>query len=195
MFRKTIVLVVLVLLTGCSSLSLKTLPGPMDRLGNERYGYRFLIPGKWYFDVNSNIRPTKLEVTAPKTDAKIIVTVMEGAKAPEMDNFVKELGKYKDTEAFTLIRNWRTDFDDNTGYVASFTWKGVILLGKKKCGKSGVEYQGTATMVERDPSPILMVCYAPKKQFKKINDDFFAHVRHSLKVKPVEITVRKVEED
>ncbi len=195
MLKRAFVIIGLLSILGCSSLSIEALPGPMDRLGNERYGYQFLIPGKWDFSVNSNIRPTKLEIRAPKTDAAIVVTVMEGAGAQDMDDFVKELSRYKGTESFTLIRMWRTDFDDNTGYVVNFTWKGVVLLGKKKYGKRGLEYQATAAMVERDPSPILLVCFAPKKQFKKLNDEFFTHVRHSLKVKPVEITVRKVSED
>ena len=195
MLKRVLAVIGLLSIVGCSSLSLETLPGPMDRIGNERYGYRFLIPSKWDFDVNSNIRPTKLEVRDAKADAAIIVTVMEGREPQEMTSFIKELGKQKKAESFTLIRNWRTSFDDNTGYVVNFIWKGKLRLDKKEYGKPGVEYQGSAAMVERNPSPILFVSYAPKVRYKEMNDEFFVNSRHSLKVKPVELTVRKVEEE
>ena len=166
----------------------------MDRLGNHRYGYHLLVPNEWDRDVNSTIRPTQLEITANKVDAGILVLVMEDAKAPDVDEYVESRTRHKDTESFTLIRSWRTPFNDMTGYIVNFSWKGKMLFGTRECGKTGVEYQASVAMVNRNPSPIMLVCYSPKKDFKRLFQEYFGDARASLMVEPVELTVREAPE-
>ena len=193
MLKRVFLAVPLAALLGCSVISLEILPGTMDRLGNERYGYHFLIPDKWKRSVNSDIRPTELEIRAPKTDAAIIVMVMEGGSAPEEDEFVAKV-RHRGTETFNLIRKWPVPFDDNTGYIVNFTWKGTTLFGTKQCGKRGKEYEATVAVVDRSPTPILLFCYAPKEKFADMYQEYFGDVRGSLKVEPVEITVREIQD-
>jgi hypothetical protein len=195
MLRKIMLVVPLVFIVGCSSLSLTTLDGPMDQLSNHRYGYHMLIPDGWKHSINSNIRPTELTMKARKTDAAIIVLISEGHTSPDMAKFIESRTRHKGTESFTLVRSWRLPFDDNTGYIVNFVWKGTMLFGDAEHGKKGVEYQATIAVVERDPSPIMLVCYAPKKEFKEFNNNIFAHARDSLKVEPVELTIREVPEN
>jgi hypothetical protein len=201
MFRRTLLLVVpLVLLVGCSSVSLKVIPGPMNLFTNHRYGYELLIPNDWSISKNSNVRPTELTLKAPKTDAVIIVEVMEGGSAPELEQLIEAHSHQKGTESFTLIRSWHLPFDDNTGYVVQFVWKGTMTFGKPKAdkpkyGKPRVEYQASVAIVERNPSPIILTCFAPKEKFSKLNVDYFGHSRDSLKVQSVELTIRKVREE
>lgn len=195
MSRKIMLVIPLLFMVGCSSLSLKTIDGPMDQLSNYRYGYHMLVPNNWKRSVNSNIRPTELTMKALDVDAAIIVLTSEGRTLPTMQQFIESRTRHKGTEAFTLIRSWRLPFDDNTGYIINFHWKGTMLFGGQEHGKKGVEYQATVAVVERDPSPIMLVGFAPKDKFKKLNNKFFAHARDSLKVEPVELTVREVTEE
>jgi hypothetical protein len=194
MLTRTLLFLSLVAVVGCSSLAINDLRGTMDRINNERYGYALLIPKDWSTHVNSNIRPTQLEIKAADMDAAIIVMVAEGGKAMDLEKYVESRSHQKNTEAFALMRKWREHFDDYTGYVLSFTWKGVMRFGDADYGKAGQEYQASVAVVDRDPSPITLVCFAPKDKFAELNVEFFGHAQDSLKVQPVEITVRKVEE-
>lgn len=188
MLKRIFALTVLFSLIGCSALSLEILSGPMNRLGNQRYGYHLLIPRGWKRSVNSDVRPTEVIVRAPENDYAIIVLVDEGGKAPELEDFIKsQIGQEN------VIRSWRVPFDDTTGYIVNFAWKGTKTLYGHKYGKAGTEYQATVAVVERDPSPITLLCYAPKSKFQDLNVEYFGHARDSLKVEPVEITVREVE--
>jgi len=194
MSKNVWVLLAASLLVGCSAMELETLPGSMDRLGNSRYGYALLVPDKWHQEVNSNIRPTRLLIKAPKTEAGIVLTVIEGGEAPNMEEFIQSLAQDSSTESYTHIRSWQTYFNDMVGYMSNFHWKGQISVLGKKYGSVGKEYQASMAVVLRDPSPILLFCYGPKKEFGALNTEFFADALASLVVQHVEITVREVYE-
>lgn len=191
MLKKLIVVLALASLAGCSFISIEAQEGPMEWMENTRYHYFLLIPKPWHRRVNSHVRPTRYEITAPKSDAGIVVFVKEGGELPYMANF-KENIRNEDTEAFTIIREQALPFDDVTGYVVSFTWKGAInVFGAAEFGKPGVEYKGKLAAVNREPSPVFMLCYAETEKFDEFNQKYFGDALTSLKVKPVELTVRE----
>ena len=194
MLRKALLAVLLVVLVGCSYLSIEALPGDMSRLDNHRYGYHVLIPKTWKRAINSQVRPTELVVRPQEEDAAIIIRVMEGREAPGTGEFVKRLSAQAGVEHFTLIDKGPAYFPDMTGHIAKFRWVGTMSFGGKEYGEPGVEYQATTTMVSRDPSPILLVCLARKEKFRELNLKYFAHSHDALTAKPVELTVREIPE-
>ncbi len=189
MTRMIPVFALLVLIAGCSAILL-TEAGDMKWLGNERYGYRLIVPSEWELEANSKVRPTFIKFKAPKHDAAIVIWVDEGGEAPDMVKFAELLEKKAGAEFLTTIRNWRVVFNDYTGYTVNFHWKGKIAFGKIAAGKPGVEYQATLAVVNRQPSPIYLICYSKKSEFERLNHELFAEVRQTLSVMPVEITVR-----
>jgi hypothetical protein len=185
----------LVVLAGCSYLYTESLRGNMRRLGNNRYGYHLFIPAKWKHSPNSEIRPTEVRVLSRDTDAGIIIEVKEGGAVPDLREHVEGLKRQEEKEAFALLWKKYQTFEDVPGYAFSISWRGTLSISGYKCGKPAVEYQATVTVVDRDPSPIVLICYAPKEKFDGLSTEFFWHARESLKVIPIELTVREATEE
>ncbi len=196
MTKKRCILAVLALLVlaGCSYMYTESIRGKMARLGNIRYGYHLFVPGKWKRSVNSEIRPTEVKVLSRKTDAGIIIEVKEGGTVPDLLEHVEMLREYEDKEAFLVAWKKYQHFDDVPGYVFSIRWRGKLRISDYICGKPGEEYQATVSVVDRYPSPIVLICYAPRDKFDELSAEFFWHARESLKVIPIELTIREVTE-
>lgn len=191
MFRKLIVLFALAALAGCSFISIESPGGTMERVTNYRYGYKLWIPEPWSRRANSHVRPTKLDATHPEDDAAIIVYVKEGGELPGINRF-EQSSRHKETEKFAVIRKWHEYFDDVTGYVTIFTWKGTVkILGLAEFGKPGVQYKAKLAVINREPSPLFLLCYAEAGKFEQLNQEFFGDTYNSFKVTPVELTVRE----
>jgi hypothetical protein len=195
MRRSVFAVLALVVLAGCSYLYTESVRGNMKRLGNNRYGYHLYVPARWRQTVNSEIRPTEVSILSRDTDAGIIIAVREGGKVPDLKDYLETLKKYEEKEAFAVVWHKYEPFDDVPGYAFSIRWRGRLPLGDHVCGKPGEDYQATVSVVDRYPSPILLVCYARRDKFDELSSEYFWHARESLKVIPIELTVREVTEE
>lgn len=186
---------VLAIFAGCSYMYTESLRGNMKRLGNNRYGYHLFVPAQWKRSVNSEIRPTEVRILSRSTDAGIIVTVREGGKVPDLKDHLEKLRKAEEKEAFAVVWHKYEPFDDVPGYAFSVRWRGKLPIADYVCGKPGEEYQATVSVVDRYPSPIVLVCFGPRDSFDDLSKEYFWHARESLKVIPIELTVREVAEE
>ena len=191
MKKSIFMILVLVVFAGCSYLYTESLRGDMLRLGNNRYGYHLYIPDKWKRSVNSEIRPTEVKVLSRDTDAGIIIEVKEGGSVPDLGEHIDALTGHEESEGFALVWKKYLPFDDVPGYVFSIRWKGKLPIAGRMYGKPDEEYQATVTVVDRYPSPIILICYAPRTKFDDLAKEYFWSARESLKVIPIELTVRE----
>ena len=194
MNKSIAVILALVVFAGCSYLYTESMRGNMMRLGNNRYGYHLYIPVKWKRSVNSEIRPTEIKVLSRDTDAGIIVEVREGGKVPDPKEHLASLKGHEDSEGFAVVWKKYLPFDDVPGYVFSVRWKGKLPIAGRVYGKPDKEYQATVSVVDRYPSPIILICYAPRTKFDDLAKEYFWSARESLKVIPIELTVREATE-
>jgi hypothetical protein len=194
MKKCTLMVFALVFLAGCSYLYTEALRGKMKRLGNNRYGYHLFVPATWKRSVNSEIRPTEVKILSKSADAGIIIEVREGGDVPDLKGHIASLKGHEESSGVAVVWKKYLPFDDVPGYVFSVRWEGKLPIAGRVYGKAGKEYQATVSVVDRYPSPIILVCYAPREKFDEYSSEYFWHARESLKVIPIELTVREVEE-